>query len=93
MFYGFSSTKSENNRSEEVLPRSGVVEVKGEVVQIMYTHASKCKNNKIKFYKKEKVKTYYYLETSGENLFVDYMSKILISNRNVHLAWKCLDLT
>jgi hypothetical protein len=38
----FSSTKSENKRSEQVLPRSGGM----GVAQIMYTHVSKCKNEK-----------------------------------------------
>jgi hypothetical protein len=39
--------KSENKRVEQVLPRNGG----GEVAQIMYTHESKCKNDKIKFKK------------------------------------------
>jgi hypothetical protein len=51
MLYIFSSTKLENNRAETVLPRGG--EVSGEVAQIMYTHVSKCKNDKIKFKKKK----------------------------------------
>jgi hypothetical protein len=38
------STKLENKRAEEFLPRSGW----GEVAQTIYTHASKCKNNKLK---------------------------------------------
>jgi hypothetical protein len=45
------STKSENNKAEQVLPRSGGWEGVGEwreVVQTMYTHVSKCKNNKVK---------------------------------------------
>jgi hypothetical protein len=49
MFYVFSSTKSENKRSEQVLPGRG-----WEVTQIMYTHVSKCKNDKIQFKFKEK---------------------------------------
>jgi hypothetical protein len=32
---------------KQVLPRSGV----GEMVHIMYTHVTKCKNDKIKFLK------------------------------------------
>jgi hypothetical protein len=39
----FSSTKSENNRVEQVL-----LEVGWRVAQIMYTLVSKCKNDKIK---------------------------------------------
>jgi hypothetical protein len=40
-------------RAEQVLTRSrgwrwGLTEVGGEVAQTMYTHVSKCKNNKIK---------------------------------------------
>jgi hypothetical protein len=47
MFYVFSSTKSENRS------RSGGGLFKGEEVgQTMYTHVSKCKNNKIKERKK-----------------------------------------
>jgi hypothetical protein len=44
-FIFFSSTKSENKRVEQVLPGSGG---SGEMTQIMYTYASKCKNDKIK---------------------------------------------
>jgi hypothetical protein len=33
---------------EQVLPKGGEG---GEMAQIMYTHVSKCKNNKIKFKK------------------------------------------
>jgi hypothetical protein len=39
----FSSTKLENKKAEHVLPGNG----RG-VSQIMYTHVSKCKNDKIK---------------------------------------------
>jgi hypothetical protein len=52
--YVFSSTKSENKRVEQILPRSrdgGVGREerrRGEVAQTMYTHVSKCKNGKIK---------------------------------------------
>jgi hypothetical protein len=48
----FSSTKLENKRAEQVLPGSGEV-WGGEVAQIMYTHASKWKNDKIKLKKKK----------------------------------------
>jgi hypothetical protein len=41
--YAFSSTKSENKRVEQVLPGSQGWE---RVAQIMYTHVSKCKNDK-----------------------------------------------
>jgi hypothetical protein len=41
--YFFSSTKSENKSAEQVLPES-----RGGG-QIMYTHVSKCKNDKIQF--------------------------------------------
>jgi hypothetical protein len=41
--YVFSSTKLENNRVEQILPGSGGV----GVAQTMYTHVSKCKNDKI----------------------------------------------
>jgi hypothetical protein len=45
--YVFSSTKSENKRTEQVLPGSrGMGRV--EVAQTMYTYVSKCKNNKNK---------------------------------------------
>jgi hypothetical protein len=44
--YVFTSTKSENKRTEQVLPRSGDGGV--EVAQIMDTHVSKCKNDKMK---------------------------------------------
>jgi hypothetical protein len=44
------STKSEDKKVEQVLPRSrGRGE--GEVAQIMYIHISKCKNDKVKFLK------------------------------------------
>jgi hypothetical protein len=36
----------ENKGAEQVLPRNGG-EGRGEVAQTMYTHMSKCKNNKI----------------------------------------------
>jgi hypothetical protein len=39
----------ENKRAEHIQPGSGGVE---EMAQIMYTHVSKCKNNKIKFKKR-----------------------------------------
>jgi hypothetical protein len=42
----------ENKRAEQVLP--GSVCVGGEVAQTMYTHVSKCKNNKIKGERKKK---------------------------------------
>jgi hypothetical protein len=42
-FMCFSSTKSEDKRVEQVLP-GGEGSV-GEVVQVMYTHVSKCKND------------------------------------------------
>jgi hypothetical protein len=46
----FSSTKSENKRVEQVLPgRRGQRD--REVAQTMYTHVSKCKNNKKIFLK------------------------------------------
>jgi hypothetical protein len=46
-FIFFSSTKSENKRVEQVLPGRGWG--KGEeVAQIIYTHVSKCKNDKRK---------------------------------------------
>jgi hypothetical protein len=41
----FSSTKLENRRAEQVLPGGWGGGWKREVVQIMYTHVSKCKNN------------------------------------------------
>jgi hypothetical protein len=44
----FSSTKLDNKRAEQVLPRKT-----GRVAQIMYTHVSKCKHNKMKFKKKD----------------------------------------
>jgi hypothetical protein len=51
--YVFSSRKSENKRAEQVQPRKrGVSGRKGEVAQTMYTHISKCKNDKIKERKK-----------------------------------------
>jgi hypothetical protein len=51
-FYVFFSTKSEKKRAEQVLSRGGEGgEVLGMVVKIMYTHISKCKNDKIKFKK------------------------------------------
>jgi hypothetical protein len=43
----FSSTKSENKRTEQVLLRGSKVG-SGLVAQVMHTHVSKCKNNKIK---------------------------------------------
>jgi hypothetical protein len=51
--YVFSSKKTENKRAEQVLPRSsagwgGV----WRVAQTMYTHVTKCKNDKIKQRKK-----------------------------------------
>jgi hypothetical protein len=43
----FFSTKRENKRAEQVLPRDrGGGEGGEEVAQIMYTQISKCKNNK-----------------------------------------------
>jgi hypothetical protein len=42
----FSSTKSENKRAEQDYLEVGVG--RGEVAQTMYTHVSKCKNDKIK---------------------------------------------
>jgi hypothetical protein len=42
--YVFFSTKSDKKRAEQVLPRSGG----GRVSQTMYTHVSKCKNDKKK---------------------------------------------
>jgi hypothetical protein len=43
----FSSAKLGNKRVEQILPGHGG---EGEeVAQVMYTHVSKCKNNKIKF--------------------------------------------
>jgi hypothetical protein len=42
IFYVFSSTKSENKRVEQVQPGR----CRGGVAQIMYTHVSKCKNDK-----------------------------------------------
>jgi hypothetical protein len=44
--YIYSSTKLENKRLEQVLPGSG--KGVGAVTRTMYTHASKCKNDKIK---------------------------------------------
>jgi hypothetical protein len=52
IFYVFSSTKEEKKRAEHVLPGSGEG---GEVAQIMYTHVSRCKNDKIKGEKKKKI--------------------------------------
>jgi hypothetical protein len=49
----FSSTKSENKRVEQVLPRRVWGLAGGKVAQTMYTHVSKCKNDKIKGEKKE----------------------------------------
>jgi hypothetical protein len=43
-FYVFLSSKSHNKRAEQVLPRGG----RGELAQTMYTHVTRCKNNKIK---------------------------------------------
>jgi hypothetical protein len=51
--YVFSSTKLENKRVEQVLPRKGGDGMSGEVAQTMYTHVSKCKNDKIKERKKK----------------------------------------
>jgi hypothetical protein len=48
----FSSTKLENKRAEQVLP-GGVG--RQEVAQIMSTHVSKCKNDKIKFKKRRQI--------------------------------------
>jgi hypothetical protein len=48
----FSSTKSENKKEEQVLPRNEVQGERKEVTQTMYTHVSKCKNDKIKGEKK-----------------------------------------
>jgi hypothetical protein len=45
-FMLFPSTKSETKRAEQVLP--GSCWVGGVGVQIMYTHVSKCKNDKTK---------------------------------------------
>jgi hypothetical protein len=46
IFYVFSSRKLENKRAEQVLHRQGG---KGEeVAQTMYSHVSKCNNDKIK---------------------------------------------
>jgi hypothetical protein len=45
LFYSFFLTKSENKRTDQVLPEMGV---RGEVAQIMYTCVSKCKNDKNK---------------------------------------------
>jgi hypothetical protein len=42
--YVFSSTKSENKVAEQVLPAS---EVGREVAQTIYTHVSKCENDKM----------------------------------------------
>jgi hypothetical protein len=48
----FLFKKSEHKRAEQVLPGSQlwgwVGERSGEVAQTMYTHISKCKNDKIK---------------------------------------------
>jgi hypothetical protein len=44
----FFLQKWEKKRAEQVLPRGGS---RGTVLQIMYTHISKCKNDKIKFKK------------------------------------------
>jgi hypothetical protein len=42
-------TKSENKRAEQICLETRVEEWGGgEVVRIIYTHVSKCKNNKIK---------------------------------------------
>jgi hypothetical protein len=49
--YVFFLTKSENNWLKQVLTRSGGWR-SGEVAQTMYTHVSKCKNDKIKERKK-----------------------------------------
>jgi hypothetical protein len=47
MSYVFSSTKSEKRGWNQFCPEAGV---RGEA-QVMYTHVSKCKNNKIKILK------------------------------------------
>jgi hypothetical protein len=44
----FSSTKLENKRAEQVLPGSGEWRWSGRQAQMMYTHVSKCKNDKLK---------------------------------------------
>jgi hypothetical protein len=41
----FCSTKLENKRQNRFCPEAGSGD---EVVQIMYTHVNKCKNDKIK---------------------------------------------
>jgi hypothetical protein len=46
IFSVFSSSKSENNKAEHVLPGSGIG--KCTVAQTMYTHVSKCKIDTIK---------------------------------------------
>jgi hypothetical protein len=46
--YAFSSTKLENKRAEQVLPRSRDRGGELEAAQTMYTYVSKCKNDKIK---------------------------------------------
>jgi hypothetical protein len=45
--YVFSSTKSENKRVEQLMPRSGVGPG-GAVAQTMYAHVNKCENYKTK---------------------------------------------
>jgi hypothetical protein len=50
--YILSSTKSENKRVEKVLPGSGSIGVGRSGT--MYTHVSKCKNDKIKRVEKKK---------------------------------------
>jgi hypothetical protein len=47
LFLVFSSTKLENKRAEQVLSRRVCVCGGGEVVQIMYAHMGKCKDDKI----------------------------------------------
>jgi hypothetical protein len=49
LIWFFSSAKLGNKRVEQILPRHGREEE--EVAQVMYTHVSKCKNNKIKILK------------------------------------------
>jgi hypothetical protein len=53
----FSPTKSDNKRTEQVLPgsRNGGG---GEAAQVMYTHVNKCKNDKIKFKNEKNLITY-----------------------------------
>jgi hypothetical protein len=67
--YIFYSTKLENKRVEQVLPRSRQREESKEVAQTMYTYVSKCKNNK----RKRKMacrKTWIHAENSDPFLMV-----------------------